>query len=63
MDEEDFLKLFTREEWAEIYYACDSKAKAIAAGMMGPQTRRGENRDWIEQFETIMARISDHISV
>jgi hypothetical protein len=54
---------FTDEEWAEIYYALEGKAKLIKDGFYGPEEKRGENKRWIEQLNEIMVRISDEVDV
>ena len=41
----------TTEEWAEVYYALESKKKAIRIGVLGP------DRPWEEQVQAIMDRI------
>lgn len=48
---------FRRKDWEEIFYALGSKVKLIELGYYGPETREGENEDWIEHLNQIMAVI------
>jgi pyruvate-formate lyase-activating enzyme len=48
---------FRRKDWEEIFYALESKAKMIELGYYGPETREGENEDWIEHLTQILAVI------
>jgi hypothetical protein len=59
----ELLDLFTQDQWVEIYYALEDKARRIKNGEYGPEEKRGDNKRWIEDFEEIMARISDEVDV
>lgn len=53
----------TKEQWGEIYYALDTKARLIKDGFYGPEEKRGANKRWIEDIQEIMTRISDKVDV
>ena len=63
MPRSQLLDIFTAEQWGEIYYALETKAKMIKAGGYGPEEKRGENKRWIEELNEIMTRISDDVDV
>ena len=47
----------TRSDWSEIYYALDSKEKAIKAGKYGPEDVKGQDTKWRRHLKSIMAKI------
>ena len=53
----------TKEQWAEIYYALDTKAHLIKDGFFGPEEKRGQNKRWIEDMKEIMTTISNKVDV
>lgn len=59
----NLLDIFTEEQWGEIYYALETKAKMIKNGGYGPEEKRGENKRWIEDLTEIMDRISSEVDV
>jgi hypothetical protein len=54
---------FTKEQWAEIYYALDTKTHLIKDGFYGPEEKRGANKRWIEDIQELLTRISDKVDV
>ena len=47
----------TPEDWAEIYYALDTKSLALRQGMYDPETEPGETAKWIAHLERIKKKI------
>ena len=47
----------SREDWAEIYYALDSKRIAVVNGEYGSEIEAGENRRWTAHLDDIIERI------
>lgn len=49
---------FTREEWAELYYAVEYKARLIKEGFYGPDGQDGVcNAEWSAQLQGICEKI------
>ena len=53
----------SNDDWSEIYYALEDKAKAIKDGVYGPEEKRGDNKRWIENLNEIMETISSKVDV
>jgi hypothetical protein len=45
----------TKEDWVEIYYSVESKAKRVLAGEYGDTT--SSKRKWVKHLESIMKKI------
>ena len=41
----------TRKDWAEIYYALDTKALAVRRGKYAPENAQGKDAAWIAHIE------------
>lgn len=52
-----------RKDWEEIYYALESKVKAIQAGTYGPEDQPGQDRKWIAHMKSIMKKIERQVEV
>jgi hypothetical protein len=39
----ELLDIFTKEQWGEIYYALETKAKMIEKGDYGPEEEEGDD--------------------
>lgn len=50
-------------EWQEIYYSLESKVNAIKAGYYGPENKRGEDKRWIGDINSIMEKIASQVDV
>lgn len=59
----DLTDVFTADQWVEIYYAIEDKARRIKAGEYGPEEKRGDNKRWIEDLQEIMHRIASEVEV
>ena len=46
-----------REDWAEIYYALDTKLIALRRGDYGPEIEPHQDARWIAHLEAIKRRI------
>ena len=49
----------TSEDWREIYYALDTKARLVMEGTYHPEDRPGEDAQWIAHIKRIMKEIGD----
>ena len=47
----------SREDWAEIYYALDSKRLAVKNGEYGPEIEAGETNRWTAHLDGIIEKI------
>jgi len=47
----------TREDWAEIYYALETKSLALRQGKYAPEDKRGQDAEWIAHIETVKQTI------
>ena len=47
----------TREDWAEIYYALDTKTLAVKRGEYAPEDSLGQDTAWIAHIEAIKKKI------
>jgi hypothetical protein len=52
-----------RSDWQEIYYALESKAKAVEEGHYGPEEEEGADEDWVEHIHSIMEEIARVVDV
>jgi hypothetical protein len=48
------LVMLSEEDWAEIYYALETKAILIEAGQYGRSDRPAHNADWAAHLRAIM---------
>lgn len=46
-----------KEDWAEIYYALDSKVCAIRNGEYEPEEYPGEDVQWLDHLQAIQEKI------
>lgn len=46
-----------REDWAEIYYALDTKSLAVRQGKYAPEDAPGQDAAWIAHIEAIKKKI------
>ncbi|HVN91219.1 MAG TPA: hypothetical protein VMT61_15515 [Candidatus Binataceae bacterium] len=46
------LKL-THDDWAEIYYALESKLDELRQGRLGNELEKGEDKKWVLHLEAI----------
>jgi len=44
----------TEHDWEEIYYALDTKFRAIHRGKYGDEDEPGDHRNWADHLERIM---------
>jgi hypothetical protein len=47
----------TPEDWAEIYYALETKSSALRRGYSEPEGEPGEDARWIAHLEEIKEKI------
>ena len=47
----------TPDDWAEIYYALDTKSSALRQGDYAPEDAPGEDARWIAHLEAIKDKI------
>jgi hypothetical protein len=47
----------TQEDWAEIYYALDTKSLALRRGDYAPEDEPGEDARWVAHLEAIKEKI------
>lgn len=52
-----------REDWEEMYYALESKIKAVQAGDYAPEDDPGDDQKWIAHMKRIMKRIERSVDV
>lgn len=52
-----------REDLEEIYYALESKIKAVEAGFYRPEDEPGDDRAWIGHMKRIMKKIEREVDV
>jgi hypothetical protein len=53
----------TQEDWAEIYYALDTKTLAVRRGDYGPEDVLSRDAAWIAHREAIKERIGSDGSI
>ena len=47
----------TREDWAEIYYALETKSQALRRGRLGQEEVPGEDAEWVVHLEAVKRTI------
>jgi len=47
----------TRKDWAEIYYALETKSLALRQGKYGPQDKARQDAEWIAHIEAVKQTI------
>jgi hypothetical protein len=47
----------TAEDWAEIYYALESKSRALREGRYAPEDAPGADRRWVAHLDAISRKI------
>lgn len=47
----------TRKDWAEIYYALETKSQALRQGKYGSENKVREDADWIAHLEDVKRAI------
>jgi hypothetical protein len=47
----------TREDWAEIYYALETKSVALRQGKFAPEDKPGQDGEWIAHIEAVKQTI------
>jgi hypothetical protein len=47
----------TREDWAEIYYALETKSLAIGQGKYNPEDSPGQNVAWVAHLDALIGKI------
>ena len=47
----------TREDWAEIYYALETKALALRQGRYDPEDTPGEDTRWLAHLDAVREKI------
>jgi len=47
----------TREDWAEIYYALETKSRALRQGKYGAEDNPGQDAEWIAHIEAVKQAI------
>jgi hypothetical protein len=47
----------TRKDWAEIYYALETKSLALRQGMYGSEDKAREDAEWIAHIEAVKQTI------
>lgn len=47
---------FTEKQWAEIYYAVDSKLKSVEDGPLGP------DEEWVDEMKAIKSDLEEYFS-
>jgi hypothetical protein len=50
-------------DWEEIYYALESKEKAIKEGFYGKEDHPGQDKEWRAHLKAIMAKIARKVTV
>jgi hypothetical protein len=51
------MVVLSREDWAEIYYALETKLSALKLGKYGSEDHSGLDTEWIAHIEAIKERI------
>lgn len=54
---------FNKREMEEIYYALESKVKAVQNGDYAPEDKPGDDQRWIADMKRIMKKIERHYDV
>ena len=47
----------TRKDWAEIYYALETKSLALRQGKYGPEDKARQDAEWIAHIEAVKQAI------
>ncbi len=47
----------TRDDWCEIYYALETKSRALRNGQYRPEDEPGQDAKWIAHLEMIREKI------
>jgi hypothetical protein len=47
----------TRKDWAEIYYALETKSLALRQGKYGPEDNGRQDAEWIAHIEAVKQTI------
>jgi hypothetical protein len=47
----------TRKDWAETYYALETKSLALRQGKFAPEDKPGEDTEWITRIEALKQTI------
>lgn len=47
----------TRKDWAEIYYALETKSLALRQGKYGPEDKARDDAEWIAHIEAVKQAI------
>lgn len=47
----------TRDDWCEIYYALETKSRALRNGQYPPEDESGQDAEWIAHLEMIREKI------
>jgi hypothetical protein len=47
----------TREDWAEIYYALETKSLALRQSKYRPENEPGQDAEWIAHMDAIREKI------
>jgi hypothetical protein len=47
----------TQEDWAEIYYALETKSLALRQGIYGREDKTGQDAEWIAHIEAVKQTI------
>ena len=47
----------TRKDWAEIYYALETKSLALRQGKYGPEDKARLDAEWIAHIEALKQKI------
>jgi hypothetical protein len=47
----------TQEDWAEIYYALETKSLAVRQGKYNPEDSPGQNAEWITHLDALIEKI------
>jgi hypothetical protein len=47
----------TRKDWAEIYYALETKSLALRQGNYGPEDKTRQDAEWIAHIEALKQTI------
>lgn len=47
----------TQKDWAEIYYALETKSQALRQGKYGPEDKALQDAKWIAHIEAVKQRI------
>lgn len=58
----EYIKIeMRRQDWEEVCYALEARAKQIENGELGPEESEGEDEDWIEHLKELEGYIWRHL--